>query len=44
MKKRLIALAAAALLAAVALMGVSPSSSLAGGGNDWESKHGNDWE
>ncbi len=47
MKKRLIAVAAAALFAAVALVGTSPATTLAG--NDWErvtgkSAHGNDWE
>ncbi len=44
MKKRLIALAAAALLAAIALMGANPSTSLARGGTEWESHRGTEWE
>jgi len=37
MKKRLIAVVAAALLAAVALVGTGPAASSARGGNEWES-------
>ncbi|MDQ3485738.1 MAG: hypothetical protein M3445_10085 [Actinomycetota bacterium] len=45
MKKRLIAVAAAALFAAIAMVGIGPSNnSLAGGGTDWESRGGTDWE
>ncbi len=50
MKKRLIAVAAAALFAAIALIGMSSSNSMAGEdqqraarGTDWESR-GTDWE